>query len=112
MNMPDVLTVGRDGVHLYPEQSGPLAQVRTFAKSLGGTATNVAVRPARLGNRTAVLTKVGADGFGAYSRQAGEGFGVESQFVGTSEDLHSPGVCCERSPPEEPPLLFYRDPIA
>ncbi|MGH3431516.1 MAG: 5-dehydro-2-deoxygluconokinase, partial [Thermocrispum sp.] len=34
-----VLTVGRVGVDLYPEQSGVgLAQVRTFAKSLGGTA--------------------------------------------------------------------------
>lgn len=40
----EVLTVGRVGVDLYPEQSGvPLSQVATFAKSLGGTATNVSV---------------------------------------------------------------------
>src|SRR3954467_1400965 len=112
MTMPDLLTVGRVGVDLYPEQSGPLAQVRTFAKSLGGTATNVAVGAARLGNRTAVLTKVGADGFGAYIRQALEGFGVDSQFVGTSEDLLTPVVFCELNPPEDPPLLFYRLPVA
>jgi len=112
MNMPDVLTVGRVGVDLYPEQSGPLAEVRTFAKSLGGTATNVAVGAARLGNRAAVLTKVGADGFGDYIRKALEGFGVDPQFVGTSEDLHTPVVFCELNPPEDPPLLFYRDPIA
>lgn len=110
--MPDVLTVGRVGVDLYPEQSGPLAQVRTFAKSLGGTATNVAVGAARLGNRSAVLTKVGADGFGDYIRQALESFGVDSQFVGTSPELHTPVVFCELNPPEDPPLLFYRDPIA
>ena len=40
----DVLTMGRVGVDLYPEQSGmSLADVASFAKSLGGTATNVAV---------------------------------------------------------------------
>jgi 5-dehydro-2-deoxygluconokinase len=44
----------------------PLAEVRTFAKSLGGTATNVAVAAARYGHRTAVITKVGDDGFGPY----------------------------------------------
>ena len=74
----DVLTVGRVGVDLYPEQSGvPLAEVRTFAKFLGGTATNVAVGAARLGHPSAVLTKVGPDGFGDFVRTALRGFGVE-----------------------------------
>ena len=48
----DVVTMGRVGVDLYPEQIGVrLADVRTFAKSLGGSATNVAVAAARLGAR-------------------------------------------------------------
>ena len=104
--------MGRVGVDLYPEQSGPLADVRTFAKFLGGTATNVAVGAARLGRRTAVLTKVGDDGFGAFVRTALAGFGVDPAYVGTSADLHTPVVFCELNPPEDPPLLFYRDPIA
>jgi 5-dehydro-2-deoxygluconokinase len=108
----EVLTVGRVGVDLYPEQQGPLADVRTFAKSLGGTATNVAVGAARLGRRAAVLTKVGDDGFGAFVRAALAGFGVDPAYVGTSADLHTPVVFCELNPPEDPPLLFYRDPIA
>ncbi|MFD9736914.1 5-dehydro-2-deoxygluconokinase [Umezawaea sp. NPDC059074] len=109
----DVLTVGRVGVDLYPEQSGvPLSAVRTFAKSLGGTATNVAVAAARLGRRSAVLTKVGPDGFGDYVREALAGFGVSPEFVGTSPDLQTPVVFCELNPPEDPPLLFYRSPIA
>ncbi len=114
--MPDaleVLTVGRVGVDLYPEQSGvPLAQVHTFAKSLGGTATNVAVAAARLGRRAAVLTKVGRDGFGDYVRDALAGFGVDPSYVGTAAGLRTPVVFCELNPPEDPPLLFYRDPIA
>jgi 5-dehydro-2-deoxygluconokinase len=109
----EALTIGRVGVDLYPEQSGvPLAGVSTFAKSLGGTATNVAVAAARLGRRMAVLTKVGPDGFGDYVRQALEGFGVSSAHVGTAEDLQTPVVFCELNPPADPPLLFYRSPIA
>jgi len=46
----EVITMGRVGVDLYPEQIGvTLADVRTFAKSLGGSPTNVAVAAARLG---------------------------------------------------------------
>ncbi|MEU2251731.1 5-dehydro-2-deoxygluconokinase [Nocardia xishanensis] len=109
----EALTIGRVGVDLYPEQSGvPLAEVRTFAKSLGGTATNVAVAAARLGRRTAVLTKVGPDGFGSYVRAALTEFGVAADFVGTASDLLTPVVFCELNPPADPPLLFYRAPIA
>ncbi|MEP7179317.1 MAG: 5-dehydro-2-deoxygluconokinase [Pseudonocardiales bacterium] len=109
----EALTVGRVGVDLYPEQSGvPLSQVTTFAKSLGGTATNVAVGAARLGRRTAVLTKVGPDDFGRYVRDALAGFGVDPSYVGTSPDLLTPVVFCALNPPEDPPLLFYRLPTA
>jgi 5-dehydro-2-deoxygluconokinase len=110
---PEVLTVGRIGVDLYPQQSHvPLAQVRTFVKSLGGTATNVAVAAARLGRRSAVLTKVGPDGFGDYVRTALAGFGVSPDYVGTAPDLLTPVVFCELDPPEDPALLFYRLPKA
>ncbi len=113
MTALEALTVGRVGVDLYPEQSGvPLAGVSTFAKSLGGTATNVAVAAARLGRSTSVLTKVGPDGFGEYVRQALREFGVSPEHVGTSEGLQTPVVFCSLDPPADPPLLFYRSPIA
>lgn len=109
----DLVTMGRVGVDLYPEQSGvPLAEVRTFAKSLGGSPTNVAVGAARYGHRTAVITKVGADGFGDYVRSALRGFGVDDRFVGTDAELHTPIVFCELLPPESPSILFYREPSA
>jgi 5-dehydro-2-deoxygluconokinase len=113
VSTPDVLTVGRVGVDLYPQQSGvPLSQVSSFARFLGGTATNVAVAAARLGRRAAVLTKVGADDFGTYVRDALTGFGVDPQFVGTAPELLTPVVFCALDPPEDPPLLFYRLPVA
>jgi 5-dehydro-2-deoxygluconokinase len=113
VDSPQVLTVGRIGVDLYPEQTGvPLSAVTTFARSLGGTATNVAVGATRLGHRAAVLTKVGPDEFGTYARQALEGFGVDTTYVGTAEELLTPVVFCALDPPEDPPLLFYRLPVA
>jgi 5-dehydro-2-deoxygluconokinase len=109
----ELITIGRVGVDLYPEQSGvPLAKVRTFAKSLGGSPTNVAVAAARLGHRTAVITKVGDDGFGIYVREALAGFDVDARFVGTDATLRTPVVFCELYPPDSFPLLFYREPKA
>ena len=108
----ELLTVGRVGVDLYPQQSGPLKDVTSFSKFLGGTATNVAVGAARLGHRSAVLTKVGDDGFGSFVREALDGFGVDTSYVGSAAHLLTPVVFCELDPPEDPPLLFYRQPIA
>lgn len=98
---------------LYPEQIGvPLAEVRTFAKSLGGSPTNVAVGAARYGHRSAVITKVGDDGFGLYARRALGEFGVDDRYVGTDPILRTPLVFCEIYPPDRFPLLFYREPSA
>jgi 5-dehydro-2-deoxygluconokinase len=109
----DLITMGRVGVDLYPQQIGVhLPDVRTFAKSLGGTATNVAVAAARLGHRTAVVTKVGDDPFGAYVRQALAGFGVDTRYVSTHPALRTPVVFCEIFPPDDFPLYFYREPKA
>ena len=109
----DLITMGRVGVDLYPEQIGVrLADVRTFAKSLGGSPTNVAVAGARLGARAAVITKVGDDPFGPYVRHAMEGFGVDTRWVGTDPELRTPVVFCEIHPPDFFPLLFYREPKA
>lgn len=109
----ELITMGRVGVDLYPEQVGAtLAQVRTFAKSLGGSPTNVAVAAARLGRRVAVITKVGGDGFGTYVREALAGFGVDTRWVGTEPSLHTPLVFAELFPPDRFPLTFYREPKA
>jgi 5-dehydro-2-deoxygluconokinase len=105
--------MGRISVDLYPEQIGvSLAEVRTFAKSLGGSPTNVAVGAARYGHRSAVITKVGEDGFGVYARRALAEFGVDDRYVGTDPRLRTPLVFCEIYPPDRFPLLFYRQPKA
>jgi 5-dehydro-2-deoxygluconokinase len=105
--------MGRISVDLYPEQIGvPLAEVQTFAKSLGGSPTNVAVGAARYGHHSAVITKVGDDGFGVYARRALKAFEVDDRYVGTDPSLRTPLVFCEIYPPDRFPLLFYRQPKA
>src|SRR5260370_27292785 len=60
----EVLTMGRIGVDLYPQQVGVgLDEVESFAKYLGGSASNVAVAAARYGRRTAVPTPTRAPPF-------------------------------------------------
>jgi 5-dehydro-2-deoxygluconokinase len=108
----DVITMGRIGVDIYPQSDGPLESVTAFARSLGGTATNVAVASARLGRRVAVITKVGEDPFGRYAIAALQGFGVDTELVSTTPHLPTPVVFAELDPPEEPRIWFYRYPKA
>ncbi|MFI6641872.1 5-dehydro-2-deoxygluconokinase [Streptomyces sp. NPDC050504] len=105
----DVITMGRIGVDIYPRQVGvPLARVETFGKFLGGSPSNVAVGAARLGLRSAVITRTGADPFGAYLRGALGEFGVDARWVGEVAALPTPVTFCEIFPPDDFPLYFYR----
>ncbi len=109
----DLITMGRVGVDLYPQQVGVgLAEVESFSKSLGGSPTNVAVAAARFGAHAAVVTKVGKDPFGDYIRKALREFGVAADFVSSDPALRTPLALCEVHPPDHFPLLFYRQPKA
>src|SRR5207247_10589801 len=79
---------------------------------VGGGRTQAALAAARLGERSAVVTEVGDDPFGPYVRRALEGFGVDPRWVGTHPTLRTPIVFCEIHPPDDFPLLFYREPTA
>jgi 5-dehydro-2-deoxygluconokinase len=110
--LADAVIVGRISVDLYPEQTGPLEEVSSFAKSVGGTAANVAVAAARLGVDADLVTGVGDDPFGSYLRGALQDFGVGTQFVHVDPVLRTPLAFAELDPPESPGLLFYRAPSA
>ncbi|MFH8554476.1 MULTISPECIES: 5-dehydro-2-deoxygluconokinase [Streptomyces] len=109
----DLITMGRIGVDIYPLQTGvPLARVETFGKFLGGSATNVAVAAARLGRRTAVISRTGRDPFGDYLHQALREFGVDDRWVTPVDAYPTPVTFCEIFPPDDFPLYFYRRPKA
>ncbi|GAA4367269.1 5-dehydro-2-deoxygluconokinase [Actinomadura verrucosospora] len=105
--------MGRVGVDLYPLTSGVgLDEVETFARFLGGSATNVAVAAARHGRRTAVITRTGADPFGRFVRRALAEYGVDDRYVSDVPGLPTPVTFCELFPPDDFPLYFYRFPKA
>ncbi|MEU6293210.1 5-dehydro-2-deoxygluconokinase [Streptomyces sp. NPDC005047] len=109
----DLITMGRIGVDLYPLQTGvPLAEVETFGKFLGGSASNVAVAAARLGRATAVITRTGDDPFGGYLHRALQEFGVDDRWVTPVAAHPTPVTFCEIFPPDDFPLYFYRRPKA
>lgn len=113
MTALDLLTIGRISVDLYADEPGAgYSDPQRFAKSIGGTATNVAVAAARLGHRAAVFTKVGVDPFGDYVIAKLESFGVDVSFVGRHPTLRTPLAFAALTPPEDPELLFYREPAA
>ena len=109
----DVLAIGRSGVDVYPLQVGVgLEDVETFGKFLGGSAANVAVAAARLGNRTALISGAGDDPFGRFVRNELERLGVDNRYVATHGEFPTPVTFCEIFPPDDFPLYFYRKPSA
>ena len=110
---PEVLTMGRISVDIYPLQIGvSLREVSTFGKFLGGSATNVAVAAARYGRRVAVITRTGRDPFGEFLHDALRGYGVDDRYVTPVDGLPTPVTFCEIFPPDDFPLYFYRLPKA
>jgi 5-dehydro-2-deoxygluconokinase len=109
----DVLAIGRSGVDIYPLQLGVgLEEVESFGKFLGGSAANVAVAAARLGNRTALISGVGDDPFGRFVRAELGRLGVDNRFIATHDAFPTPVTFCEIFPPDDFPLYFYRKPSA
>lgn len=108
---PQVLTIGRCSVDLYPLQVGvKLEDVTSFGKFLGGSATNVGVATARHGHGVSVLTGVGDDPFGRFVIKELGRLGVDASHVVTNAAFNTPVTFCEIFPPDHFPLYFYRQP--
>ena len=66
----DVLVLGRAGLDLYPEPVGTKTLEATrFRSDLGGSAGNIAVALARLGQRTGLIAPVSADPVGNFVKR-------------------------------------------
>jgi len=105
----EVLTMGRVGVDVYPDQVGVgLEDVQTFRTYLGGSPTNVAVAAARHGRRAATITRVGDDPFGRLVRRSFARYAVDDRFLSEAPGLQTPVTFCEMFPPDHFPIYFYR----
>ncbi len=106
----DLITIGRSCIDLYGEQvGGRLEDMSSFAKYIGGSPTNTAVGASRLGLRSALLTRVGADHFGRYIREQLGREGVNTDGVIDDAERLTALVFLGIRDPDTFPLVFYRE---
>lgn len=106
----DLITLGRSSVDLYGEQvGGRLEDMGSFAKYLGGSPTNTAVGTVRLGLRTGLVTRVGADHMGRFIREELDREGVVTTGIVTDPDRLTALVILGIRDPDTFPLIFYRE---
>ncbi len=72
----DVIALGECMVELYADQ--PLGRAHTLEKSFGGDVLNSLVTASRLGSKTAFVTRVGDDPFGAALLESWQGEGIDT----------------------------------
>ena len=106
----DVISIGRSSVDLYGGQvGGRLEDMRSFRKYIGGSPTNAAAGAARLGLRSAVITRVGDEHMGRFIREQLRAEGVDVRGVITDPHRLTALVLLGIRDQERFPLIFYRE---
>jgi 5-dehydro-2-deoxygluconokinase len=106
----DVVTIGRASVDLYGQQIGSrLEDMASFAKSVGGCPANIAIGSARLGLRSALLTRVGDEQFGRFIREQMQREGVATDGIVTDRARLTALAILAVQNDKSFPLLFYRE---
>src|SRR5919198_3929608 len=105
----DVICLGRLAVDLYAQQIGArLEDVSSFAKFLGGSSANIAFGCARLGLRSAMLSRVGADHMGRFLTETLAREGCDVSHVSIDPQRLTALVLLGIKDRETFPHVFYR----
>src|SRR5262245_43215687 len=108
--MLDVVTIGRSSVDLYGKQiCSRLEDVSSFAKSVGGSPTNIAIGAARLGLRSAVITGVGDEQMGRFILEQLRREGVTATGVRIDKERLTALVLLSVESEHSFPLIFIRE---
>ncbi|RJX73897.1 5-dehydro-2-deoxygluconokinase [Pseudomonas sp. LS-2] len=106
----DVVCLGRLGVDLYAQQIGArLEDVSSFAKYLGGSSANIAFGTARLGVKSAMLTRVGNDHMGRFLVESLAREGCDVSGIKVDAERLTAMVLLGIKDRETFPLVFYRE---
>lgn len=106
----DVITIGRAGVDLYGAQvGGRLEDMGSFEKYIGGSPTNIACGSARLGLKTALLSRVGNEHMGRFILEQLAREGVSTKGVKIDPERLTALVILGIRDDEQFPLIFYRE---
>lgn len=106
----DLICLGRLGVDLYAQQVGArLEDVASFAKYLGGSSANIAFGTARLGLKSAMLSRVGDDHMGRFLVESLAREGCDVSAVKVDPQRLTALVLLGLKDRETFPLVFYRE---
>jgi len=106
----DLITIGRSCVDLYGTQvGGRLEDMRSFDKYIGGSPTNIAVGAARLGLKSALISRVGNEHMGRFIREQLFAEGVNAEHVNTDPKRLTALVLLGIRDQEQFPLIFFRE---
>ncbi|MDH5797919.1 MAG: 5-dehydro-2-deoxygluconokinase, partial [Paracoccaceae bacterium] len=106
----DLITIGRSSVDLYGAQvGGRLEDMASFEKYIGGSPTNMAAGTARLGLKSALITRVGDEHMGRFIREQLASEGVDVTGVKTDPERLTALVLLGIRDQEHFPLIFYRE---
>lgn len=109
----DVICIGRSSVDLYGTQvGGRLEDMASFAKYVGGSPTNISIGSARLGLKSALITRVGDEHMGRFIQEKLLAEGVDTSYVITDKDRLTALVLLGIRDSEQFPLIFYREDCA
>ena len=106
----DLITIGRSSVDLYGSQiGGRLEDIRSFQKYIGGSPTNIAAGAARLGLKSAVITRVGNEHMGRFIIEQLKKEGVNTEGIGIDKHRLTALVILGIRNKNNFPLIFYRE---
>ncbi|BBP70329.1 5-dehydro-2-deoxygluconokinase [Pseudomonas sp. Seg1] len=106
----DLICLGRLGVDLYAQQVGArLEDVSSFAKYLGGSSANIAFGTARLGLKSAMLSRVGDDHMGRFLLESLAREGCDVSAIKVDSERLTAMVLLGLKDRETFPLVFYRE---
>ena len=108
--MLDLITIGRSSVDLYGAQvGGRLEDMASFQKYIGGSPTNIAAGTARLGLRSALISRVGDEHMGRFIREQLVREGVDVRGLATDPARLTALVILGIRDQHQFPLIFYRE---
>lgn len=106
----DVACIGRVAVDFYANEIGvPLYEAKTFSMYVGGSSGNVAIGAARLGLKTAMVSRVGREDLGEFVVRTLASEGVDTRGVARDCARLTGLVVLGIQPPDKFPLIFFRE---
>lgn len=88
----EVVCLGESMVTFLPSRPGRLADVPSFARTIGGAESNVACALAAAGHTVKWISRVGSDGFGDHLVEAIGAYGVDTSAVRRDADGRPTGI--------------------